>query len=114
MEIKKISTTYVKIMAYLVFYSTLTVLSLKSSSVSMNEPFTKITFNEITWQYLVPSVVLSLALSHLFTRLYDMCSGHVSGKVFAISTAALIVPIALSIEAIYGYSWDLYHHIGIR
>ncbi len=51
--------------AYLVFYSVLIALSFKSFDVSMNEPFTKITFNEIKWQYLIPSAILTLSLSHV-------------------------------------------------
>ncbi len=96
------------------FYLALIAVSIKVVSVSMYEPFTSVTFNEIIWQYLVPTVILSLSVFATYLQISAWLAGSLSGVICLIKLLALVVPVLISLEAIYGYSWDLYHHAGVR
>jgi hypothetical protein len=96
------------------FYGLLVASSLKSCTVSMNEPFYQVTFNEIIWQYIMPASTLSLAGACIYMKTLAVVEGKAQGKELAIIIAVLILPILLSAEAIYGYSYDLSHFAGVQ
>ena len=85
-------------------------LSLKVFWVSFDEPYSEITFNEIIWQYIIPTTILAFSISLIYSKFNQA----LSRKQFALILAILIIPILINIEAIYGYSYELYHHFDVR
>lgn len=86
------------------------VVSVKIFSISMNEPFNTISFYDLVWQYIIPAIILTLCISFICFKFYVKSSS----KNIILMAFLLFAPMVLSVEAIYGYSWDLYHHQGIK
>lgn len=84
--------------------------SIKVFLVSFDEPYSEITFNEIIWQYIMPTTILTFSISLIYSKL----DKGLSLKQFVVFLSILIIPILLNIEAIYGYSYELYHHFNVR
>lgn len=100
--------------SHFIFYAAVLVSSLKSCAVSMNEPFYQVTFHEIVWQYLMPACTLSLAAAFIYAKGLAVLEKRAKIEELAIAIMLVLLPVALSVEAIYGYTYDLSHFVGIR
>lgn len=97
----------------LLAYAALVVFALKSCTVSMDEPFKRITFHEIVWQIIVPSNVFTVAAILTFRNILNFRRRLLGVSMFVAQLVVLLFVILCSLEALYGYYWDLSHYTDI-
>ena len=89
-------------------------LASRCLSVSMAEPYRVVTIGELTWQLIIPSSLLTLALGGGAVLTYALALRRIRIR-YALPLALGTLFVALvATEAIYGYLWDLRVHAGIR
>jgi integral membrane sensor domain MASE1 len=87
------------------------LLNAKSCSVSMQEPFSQISFNEIWWQLVIPAGIIGSLLS--VTLLLILSVTKENWKKWLIYIVITLLVLTASAVNIHGYFWDLKYHAHI-
>lgn len=87
------------------------LLNIKSCSVSMMEPFSSISFNELWWQLVIPAGVIGSLIVFIYFLIYSVSKKNWKGKL----SLGVLGFLLLSSEMlnVYGYLWDLKYHAKI-
>jgi hypothetical protein len=89
-------------------------LSLKSCTVSLEEPFKEVRVRDLWWQVISPAIVMTsmVWLGAAIAAGFPLNGLRRRWKVLWL--AFIVVMLIASLEPIYGYLWDMNYHMGIR